>query len=108
MFKIPYDLLLKRKEKKRKEKKRKEKKRKEKKRKEKKRKEKKRKEKKRKEKKTYAFRHQFNEKPSTMGAAQAAQLLLIKQLPHGNDHTRHSLLPTWSKRASQHLQAAPW
>ncbi len=55
-----------RKEKRRKEKRRKEKKRKEKKRKEKKRKEKKRKEKKRKEKKRldYAFRRQFNEKPS--------------------------------------------
>jgi len=50
-----------RKEKRREEKKRKEKKRKEKKRKEKKRKEKKRKEKKRKD---YAFRRQFNEKPS--------------------------------------------
>ena len=56
----------KRKEKKRKEKKRKEKKRKEKKRKEKKRKEKKRKgkERKGKERKDYAFRRQFNEKPS--------------------------------------------
>ena len=65
-------------EKKRKEKKRKEKKRKEKKRKEKKRKEKKRKEKKRKEKKgkDYAFRRQFNEKPSIIPGCPGPILVL--------------------------------